>query len=40
MTTAQYNLLAYANTSLPAGTHTLQMGVGNRFDNFDYAIYT
>ncbi|KAJ7643161.1 hypothetical protein DFH06DRAFT_602977 [Mycena polygramma] len=38
---AQYNILAYKNTSLADGAHTLQLQFSsNTAVNFDYAVYT
>ncbi|KAF7349078.1 hypothetical protein MVEN_01429800 [Mycena venus] len=39
--TARYNILVYANKSIPDGAHTFQIQLSmNTVVNFDYAIYT
>ncbi|KAJ7107505.1 hypothetical protein C8R44DRAFT_858006 [Mycena epipterygia] len=39
--TARYNILAYANTSMPDGAHTFQIVLSQKTTvNFDYAIYS
>ncbi|KAJ7643172.1 hypothetical protein DFH06DRAFT_1333953 [Mycena polygramma] len=39
--TGQYNILAYSNTSLPAGSHSFQVQISaNTAVNFDRAVYT
>ncbi|KAJ6498398.1 hypothetical protein C8R47DRAFT_1212095 [Mycena vitilis] len=39
--TGQYNILAYSNTSLPAGSHSFQIQISaNTAVNFDRALYT